>query len=433
MSIPRDHPRRRELAEEAHARPPDALDSPLRVSYLAILTGPGSDGRAEWAQLEALLARYGLPSPGAPRNHCRTDVGGLGVRYERHTEFYRYTFMRPGLGSDPFAETALDRVPADWLAGLRGETLVALHALLLPWEPAADPEAVGRRYFDGNGLIGGEIGDLGGRALSDFQLRGDGFMRLVLQDRGMSPRQSGRMLQRLLEIETYRMLALLALPGARDLAPFLARAEAEVSGVTAELAAAAPQDEAPLLERLTRLEAAIGREEAASDYRFRASFAYYELVQRRIQELRETRIAGTQTLAEFIDRRLAPAIATCRAVANRQEALSRRVARVNQLLATRIDLTRESQNQQLLESMDRRSAAQLRLQQTVEGLSVAAITYYVVALIGDLAKGLEEVGLGVRPEVVMAVSIPLVGLLAALSIRHLRHAIVGRSGRDTGR
>ncbi|MBS0374684.1 MAG: DUF3422 domain-containing protein [Proteobacteria bacterium] len=431
MAIPSDHPRRRELAGEAHARPPDALDSPLRVSYLAILTGPGSDGRVEWAQLEALFARHGLASPGAPQNHCRADLHGLGVRYERHTEFYRYTFMRPGLGGDPFAETALDQLPADWLAGLRGETLVALHAVLLPWDPAADPDVLARRYFDGNGLIGGDIGDAGGRALSDFQLRTDGFMRLVVQDRDMSPRQSGRMLQRLLEIETYRMLALLALPAARDLAPFLARAEAEVAAVTTELATAAPRDEAPLLERLTRLEAAVGREEAASDYRFRAAFAYYELVQRRTLELRETRIPGSQTLGEFIDRRLAPAIATCRAVANRQDALSRRVARVNQLLATRIDLTRESQNQQLLESMDRRSAAQLRLQQTVEGLSVAAITYYVVALIGDVAKGLDEIGVAVRPEVVMAISIPVVGLLAALSIRHLRHAIVGRA-RDGG-
>ena len=46
----------------------------------------------------------------------------------------------------------------------------------------------------------------------------------------------------------------------------------------------------------------------------------------------------------------------------------------------------------LLGAMNRRQQLQLRLQATVEGLSVAAITYYIVGLVGYAAKGLKEGG-----------------------------------------
>ena len=146
-------------------------------------------------------------------------------------------------------------------------------------------------------------------------------------------------------------------------------------------------------------------------------------MQRRIDELREQRIQGLQTFREFTERRLAPAMNTCRAAAARQESLSQRVARATQLLSTRVDVTREKQNQAVLESMNRRAAAQLRLQQTVEGLSVAAITYYIVGLVGYAAKGAKAAGLGIEPDVAMAVSIPIVLLLGIYGLRKVRKAI----------
>jgi uncharacterized membrane-anchored protein len=431
MRIPDDHARRLELAQEAHARVPDALATPMRVSYLALLTGDASRGADEWRHFCELLAHYGVAPPAAPSNHCRADLGGYSVRFERHTEFYRYTFQLPGAGSDPFAETALARVPAEWLARMTGETLVAVHAALVPARADVDPEALAAELFDDNALVGAEIGERAGRAFTDFRLRADGFVRVLVENRDMTARQAGRMMQRVLEIETYRMMALLALPVARTLTPFLGRAEEEMTRVTTELAAARATDEPALLERLTRLEAEIGSEEARSDYRFTAAAAYYELVQRRIRELRETRIRGVQTFLEFIERRLAPAMGTCRTVAARQASLSARIARVNQLLATRVDISREAQNQQLLESMDRRSQAQLRLQQTVEGLSIAAITYYIVGLIGYAAKGLHAAGVELNPEIVMAIGIPLAALFVARSVRHVRTAVV-RSAGETG-
>jgi uncharacterized membrane-anchored protein len=317
----------------------------------------------------------------------------------------------------------LSQVPADWLAGLPGQVMVAAHVAFMP-AAALDshPDAVAPRYFGGNMLIGARIADGAGEAYTDFQLH-DGFSRLLVVDRGLTTRQAGRMMQRLLEIETYRMMALLALPVAQQLTPFLTHSERELSEITTLLAKSGGTDEPELLDRLTKLEAGIESRESENAYRFSAAAAYYELVQRRIAELREVRIQGLQTFQEFTERRLAPAMNTCRAAATRQESLSERVARVTQLLSTRVDVTREQQNQAVLASMNRRAAAQLRLQQTVEGLSVAAITYYVVGLVGYAAKGLHALGLPINPEVAMACSIPVVLALGLLGLRKV-HRIV---------
>jgi uncharacterized membrane-anchored protein len=230
-------------------------------------------------------------------------------------------------------------------------------------------------------------------------------------------------MQRLLEIETYRMLALLALPVARELTPWIGQAERELAEVTAQLVAANEDAEPQLLERLTALEAEIESRQSAHHFRFTAAEAYHELVERRIEELRENRIQGLQTFEEFTERRLAPAMNTCHSVSARLESLSRRVARATQLLSTRVDISRERQNQRILESMNRRVEAQLRLQQTVEGLSAAAITYYVVGLVGYAAKGLKALGWHVDVELAMGLSIPLVAAITIIGVRHIRRVV----------
>jgi uncharacterized membrane-anchored protein len=243
---------------------------------------------------------------------------------------------------------------------------------------------------------------------------------MMIFDRGMTPRQIGRTVQRLLEIDTYRMMALLAFPVARELRPFLTRSDGELAAITKMMMAGSMRDDPTLLERLVQLEAAIEGRYADHQYRFSAAEAYYGLVRSRIAELRETRLTGLQTFAEFMERRLAPAMSTCRSVSQGIEALSERVERCTQLLSTRVGIAREQQNRALLETMARRAKLQLRLQQTVEGLSVAAISYYIVGLVGYAAKALKSAGLHVDPDLAIGLAMPLVILLAAFGIRGIR-------------
>ena len=130
-----------------------------------------------------------------------------------------------------------------------------------------------------------------------------------------------------------------------------------------------------------------------------------------------------------MDHRLAPAMATCSSAEKRLLDLSERIARASDLLRTRVDIEREQQNQSLLASMNRRARMQLRLQQTVEGLSIAAISYYVVGLVGYAAKALKEAGVPLSVELVTGGSIPFVLLAIWLAVRRIRkHLGVEKEG-----
>lgn len=432
--LPKNHLKRRELNDEVHARPPEAMAAPLRLSYIVLLSKHQPHAK-DLEPVRKIARRFGAPAPEAGSNHYSEDLGPFRLRWERHTEFSRYTFGLEGTGSqaDPFANPAIDAVPTDWLQGLPGQVIVAAHVAVAkaPSGPT-DLEQISRAYFGSNTLVGSAIARGAGLALTDFRIRDDGFSRLLVYDQSMTPRQTGRMVQRVLEIETYRIVALLALPVARALTPFLDTCKRELAEITAAMAEAPGKEEANLLERLIRLEAAIEKQHAESHYRFGAATAYYDLVRRRIEELREERITGLQTFSEFTERRLAPAMNTCRSVAALQESLSERVARATQLLSTRIDIARQEQNQALLESMNRRAKLQLRLQQTVEVLSVAAVTYYIVGLLGYAAKGVKTLGLAVNPDLVMAASIPFVLVLVSMAVRSVRRVVTPPERRGRG-
>ncbi len=421
--LPHNHPLRIQLNDEVHARPPEALAAPLAVSFLALFSGPDAHAR-QWAHVAELARRFDAPPPAAGANHYSADCGAFRINWERHSEYSRYKFIVTGAGDGPFAPPAIAAAPADWIEALPGQLLVAAHITLVK-DPggAVDHDAIAARWFGGNALVGAAIAGGAAVALTDFRIAPDQFSRLLVLDRGMTPRQSGRMVRRLVEMDTYRILALLALPVARSLSPFLDRSERELAQITTVLAASGEADEPVLLDRLTRLEAEIDSRAAENHSRFSAAAAYYELVARRTVELREERIPGLQTFGEFTERRLAPAMNTCRTVAERMESLSQRVARATQLLSTRVDVTRERQNQAVLESTNRRAKMQLRLQETVEGLSVAAVTYYVVGLVGYVAKGAKAAGSDWNPDLVMAISIPVVAVAVALGVRKIRKAM----------
>jgi uncharacterized membrane-anchored protein len=428
MRLPPGYPDRFVLADEVHARPYEALETPECASYLAVLVEPG-ERPLERAHLASLCERFGLAPPAESDSHFRGTFGPFRLKWERHGEFSAYTALVRARTDRPFVEPAFAAVPPEWLAAIPGRTIVAAHAKMVsagarPPDPAALAD-----HFRGNVAIGAEIGEGAGLAYTDFKVQADGFVHFLLLDRALSPRQAGRMLQRLFEIETYRVMALLALPIARRQSQQLVEIERSLGTLTEAMTREHGADEALLVE-LTRLAAQVESALAGSQFRFGASRAYYDLVRARIAELRERRIAGLQTIDEFMGRRLAPAMATCESVSRRLASLSERVARASALLSTRVDIARERQNQALLASMDRRARLQLRLQETVEGLSIAAVTYYVVGLVGYAAKALRSAGIAIDVDVVVGVAIPVVAVLAALGVRHVRRRIVGGDARS---
>ncbi|MEO7337157.1 MAG: DUF3422 domain-containing protein, partial [Caldimonas sp.] len=253
--LPPDHPSRQALAEEVHARPPEPLDTPSRATYVAVLIELADRDR-ERAHVAALCERHGVEPPAADSKHFSSPLGPLRFKWERHGEFSGYTMFAPGSSPQPFSEPAASLLPDGWLAGLPGTVIVAAHATLMTAaaEPLDAPTLAA--LFDGNFVVGGEIGGGAALAYTDFRIHADGFGRFVVCDLALTERQSGRTLQRLFEIEVYRMMALLALPVARHLAPRISAIERSLGELTARIADEGGDDEA-LLHELTRLAAEI--------------------------------------------------------------------------------------------------------------------------------------------------------------------------------
>ncbi len=420
------HPQRVALHNEIHARPPEPLTAPLAVSHIVMLTD--ATGReASREHLARLLRDHHLPPPADDLTHMRAELGAFRLRWEMHTEFVSYTFIRPlELNSvetqDP--ATALEMVPRDWLAGLPGVCLSSMHLWALPQRIYGAASLRHRLLFEET-LVASSVADGSAEVHTDFAIHADGYSRVLVFTGELTPRRLGRLMQRLIEIETYRMAALLGLPIAREAMGLLTRGEAELASLASAIRTARREEEPELLDRLTRLAGEVEGQYASTHSRFSASRAYFDLVNRRINDIAEIRIEGMQSIKDFMDRRLTPAMSTCDWAERRQAGLSERISRMSSLLRTRVEIEAQQSSQALMATMNQRQDLQLKLQATVEGLSVAAITYYIIGLVSYLTKGAQKLGWPVSAETTSAVAIPFVALAVWWSIRRMHRKLVG--------
>jgi uncharacterized membrane-anchored protein len=420
----KDHALRLALHNEVHARPPEPMSAPVAISHVVMLTDAQSRESSR-AHLLQLLRDHHLPVPDDHANHLRVDGGAWRLRWELHTEFVTWTFMADapeGLPRTDAYALALGKMPQQWLQALPGECLSRINLWAKRTDNLQDRDELHQQFRE-DSMVACQLVDGEATLHTDFQIGPDGCLRMLLRVGQLSPRRLGRLVQRLLEIETYRMVALLGLPIARSAAADLALAEHELADLALAIRIAQHDEEADLLDRLTRLAGQVESAYASQHSRFSASRAYFELVDRRIQDIRETRIPGYQSVGEFMDRRLSPARSTCEWVSRRQTALSERVSRMSSLLRTRVDFQQEQSSQALLTAMNRRQGMQLKLQSTVEGLSVAAITYYITGLMHYITEGLQARGWIQDPTFVTAMAVPVIALVVWWFTRRMHNKV----------
>lgn len=439
QDIRSDHPQRYALHNEIHARPPIALWSNERIiSQAFILDSISRRQHTTW--IDKASAGFPVHQGTAHNQSIRVlelapEPTRILLKWEMHGEFVAITLFAQQASAESFASRAdvlaragqlMEKAAGQSLNDLTGQRITALDIMLEDAPPYPDAYEVAKR-FRGNTVVGSMItSNQNAQLWTDLMLDDAGFVQMIVRGKDMGSRQAGRAIQRLIDVETYRMMALLALPNAKALAGPLRAAETELAKVSEKIASAQKTTaidlsiDAQLLGDVSALAAQVEGWISANGLRFTAAEAYHELVKRSLAEMHETTIPGVQMLNTFMDRRFEPAMRTCRWTVRRLSDLSDRISRTTHILKTRIEFVNESQQQALLASMDRRAKLQLRLQQTVEGLSIIVMTYYATSLLQYVAKGLNDIGIAsADPEIVGLISVPVIaiGLYAYLTAR----------------
>ncbi len=410
-----DHPLRYALNNELHARPFPELTAPCRAAYLAIKQPSGAakrDRAQDRAHLVALLDRFGAAHPAPEATHHAVSLGRSFLKWEMHSEFVSYTLYADGVEERPFDGNAFDLFPKSWLAEAPG---VVISSVLVRMETAdfatssmPDLSQKLATYVVSESLTISQVVDGEAVVASDFRIDENGHVRFaIVANTGVSQRRLGRIAQRLLETETYMNASMLGFPVARMVVEQTDEMQDELTGIYDRLSEDKSKDSSTL-EDLLGLAGRIENLVSRTAFRFGATAAYAKLVEQRIKMLREARFDGRQMISEFMMRRYEPAMRTCLSAKARLEDLSARTERAADLLRTRVDVENAEQNKQVLKRMDQRAGLQLRLQETVEGLSVVAISYYAVSLLGYLlAPAAPALGLE-KYQLIAALTLPVV-------------------------
>ncbi len=430
MTVLSSHPQRVQLHDELHQRPGMPVHAPARVSSLTLFGAGGAHYREFF---NTVLRAVGQLPLAATVSHWQQRFSDFELRWSLHNEFARLTVVQT-VKCDDFSTTALACLPPTIWSQLPGEVMCAIHALVLVAD--GEPESlttVSQRWFSGNALLGSRMAHGKLIVLSDLKRHDDdliesGATRLCVFNSGAGKHLIGRVLHDFFEMESYRLMGLLSFPLAKKYLPVVTQMENQLQAITKAIADG--EDPELTQQHLHQVAEALEDAIASSHFRFSASRAYAEMMARRLKNLHEEAFEGFASFGEFMERRISPAFATVESVRNRLQELSEHLQRTSSLLRTRIEMNLLKQNRQLLEALNQRATQQLRLQQTVEGLSVAVIGYYAVSLWHYFAEGLAHAGIKVDPDITTAAAIPLVlGVLMWRITRLRKHFHDERSTR----
>ena len=411
MPLIQDHPMRYKLANELHARPFPSFSAPGTIAYLAIKQpqhAVSRDREQERLDLIALLDRFGTPHPQPGATHFFGDLGRHKLKWEQHTEFVTYTLFSNELSERAFDATVFEAFPKDWLAQLEGVCITSASIRIERRSADEDIAQHLRDWFVPESLAVSYVLDNAAIVAADFRIDELGHHRIAMfVDPSTGERRIGRIIQRLCEIETYKTMSMLGFSRARSMQARMSEIDAQLSDLMVKMSNADIPAEGTLNSFL-HVSAELENMSAQSAFRFGATWAYQAILNQRIEVLREERFMGRQTFYEFMMRRYDPAMRTVKSTETRLSAMADRAMRAGELLRTKVDVERSAQNQAVLKSMDQRADLQLRLQKTVEGLSVVAISYYAVSLVGYVIYPLADMFQVTKGMLTAAITVPVV-------------------------
>lgn len=412
-----DHPLRANILAEMHARPFASLETPRTILRQAFLSDPlftpvkGLQAFSDWCR------QNNLRTPTDETRHHSVKIGDIQLTWEQHSEFLTLTW--DAAFTKRSHDMLLDAAKIHSPQILTG-TPELISAVKLDLVGAEKKDELNIFNFEADSLCISYVEDRSAIIMTDFRQDLYGYTLYAVQNDGMNDAAVGILVRRLLEIETYRCMALLGFEKIKSITPEIANIEHKLVELTRDLGAKSDlQTTRDSLDEISDIAADLVKLSAASQYRLSASRAYYELVNARLKRIDEEAIPGYHKIEEFVARRLGPAMRTCLNMENRFKVAEQKLSRATEMLRTSIDLQMQAQNHQLLETMNNRALMQFRLQTTVEGLSIAAVSYYVVGLFAYMVKGSSELS-NFDANKIIAVSVPIIAVMVWLGIKSLR-------------
>ncbi len=413
VSIGKDYPFRQQILDEVHARPVEMVPARSHVRRLVFVVGSETGGVTatlkrfcDWCEQSGFVP----PRNKDLRQHSFA-AGTHQVTWEFHTEFVTVTWTAAPDDSDGApAGIGLESIDGPQLLGAMRVDLIDGTGLPESLLPGFNPHSLC--------VIGVEGGS--GQLATDFVPDAERFTRFQFAAGGLQPLRRAILVRRILEIETYRTMALVGLPLARQHAGELASIETELTDKVNSLAEATETARAQAaLEALHGLMVRAGRLSEKLTYRFAACQAYGDILRARLGAIHERPTPLGSSLSRYILNRVEPALGTYAAMEKRLDVLFAKIERAVELLNVRIGLDVQTQNKAVLQTIAETGRSQFLLQRTVEGLSTIAISYYTVGMLGYvLATPLEM--LAVDKSLVLSIAAPLVLLGVWLTVRAIR-------------
>ena len=418
---------RQSLSDELHARAFYDFEGAGRFIRFVYLVG--NDDSAVSNYVNDYLQISDLPLMQADEKFYRIELGGFALRVERHTEFLTISFVEKGLkvqtgiSKDAFCETNLPHMPFTWARNAPAALFHAIWVEVGGRPPAKMRQADMLKVLDFRAVASNNFSDASAQVHFAFDIDTAGYSRVVVFNKSIEAARMSRVVQRIVELETYRLLSLLGLSTVKAYSARLSDIEEVLKGLTNDLAKEIKKPDGQVQQLLTVLSSQAADVEdiySRTSYRLSATKAYVGILTGRLERMQLTRLSGFQGVRGFLDRRMTPAMDSCTAFSERLASLSQRINRAGALLRTQTELVIQRQNRDLLKSMDQRARHQLRLQQTVERLSIAAVTYYGVGLVGYIAVSLPIEQWGLSLSYNKSGSVPIIALAVWMAVRKVK-------------
>ncbi|MCF6220164.1 MAG: DUF3422 domain-containing protein [Robiginitomaculum sp.] len=414
----KQHPLRDAILAEVHARPYRALTTPRAVLQQAFLCKPSSNAQDDMAAFWQWCINQDLTPPETGSRHHTVVIDGIQLIWERHTEFITLTW---DCLYTKTAQRKLWQISAKHVKAMMANKHSLISAARVNLLKCADTSKTpDLREFDPESICMSLVKKERALIITDFMQDEFGATKYTIHNRGLDDRNCGILVRRLLETETYRMMSLYGFERIKKILPEIAAVETQLVHLMKQVnTKSSIASTRKSLDEITDIAADLAKLSAASQYRFSASRAYYSLVKARLKRINEQGIPSYSKIEEFLNKRLAPAMRTVENVEQRIAVAGDKLDRSTGLLRTKVEMQMQVQNKAVLDSMNERALMQYRLQSTVEGLSIAAVSYYVVGLLNYVAKGIGIDGY-INPKLLTAIFVPIAILTVWYIVRRIR-------------